>query len=142
VGVNNIGLSLQILDDLTDIEEDVTNLNHNMLRSWILYHHPDGAFDIEQLNRLDPEVLKHPEIHFQRATQQVMHLAIEMALKGFDYLKQIGYPADRPSAQELIKTMFQLRGLERFWDTHQQYLDSTDGRANISDINYTDYFLF
>jgi hypothetical protein len=71
-----------------------------------------------------------------------MHLAIEMAFKGFDYLTQIGYPADKSSAQELIKTMFQLRGLERFWDTHQRYLDSTDGRANGSDINYTDYFLF
>jgi hypothetical protein len=142
LGVNNIGISLQILDDLTDFEEDVTHLNHNVLRSWILYHHPDGAFNSEQLNRLDPEVLKHPEMHFPRATQQVMHLAIEMALKGFDYLTQIGYPADRSSVQELIKTMFQLRGLERFWNTHQKYLDSTEGRANGADINYTDYFLF
>jgi hypothetical protein len=141
--VNYIGLCLQILDDLTDFEEDVTNLHHNMLRSWILHYRPDGVYDSEQLNRLDPEVLKHPEIHFRRATQQVMHLAIEMALKGFDYLKQIGYPADGLSAQELIKTMFRLRGLERFWDTYQQYLDSTDGQTSTgSDINYTDYFLF
>ncbi len=142
LGVNHIGLSLQILDDLTDFEEDVTNLNHNMLRSWILHHRPDGVYDSEQLNQLDVEVLKHPEIHFRRATQQVMHLAIEMALKGFDYLKQIGYPADRSSTQELIKTMFHLRGLERFWNTYQQYLDSADGPTSGSDINYTDYFLF
>jgi Na+/phosphate symporter len=111
------------------------------LRSWILHHRPDDVYDSEQLNQLDVEVLKHPEIHFRRATQQVMHLAIEMALKGFDYLKQIGYPADRSSTQELIKTMFHLRGLERFWNTYQQYLDSADGPTSWSDINYTDYFL-
>ena len=142
LGVNYIGLCLQILDDLTDFEEDLANLNHNILRSWILHHRPDGVYDSEQLNRLDAEVLKHPEIHFRRATQQVMHLAIEMALKGFDYLKQIGYPADRSSAQELIRTMFQLRGLERFWDIYQQCLNSNDGPTNGSGINYTDYFLF
>ena len=143
VGVNYIGLCLQILDDLTDFEEDVTNHNHNMLRSWIVHHRPDGVYDTEQLNQLDAEVLKHPEIYFRRATQQVMHLAIEMALKGFDYLTQIEYPAERSSAQELIKAMFQLRGLERFWSVYQQYLDSVGGPTSIgSDIDYTDYFFF
>jgi hypothetical protein len=141
-GVNYIGLSLQILDDLTDFEEDLTNLNHNMLRSWILHNRPDGVCDSEQLKRLDPEILKHPEVHFRRATQQVMHLAIEMALKGFDSLYKIGHPVDRSSAQELIKTMFQLRGLDRFWTAYQEYLGSTEALSAYPEINCADYFLF
>lgn len=114
-GVNHIGLALQIIDDLSDFQEDLRRRNHNMLRSWIVWNKPDGKMTDGQLKELSDEVLSAPERHFPRATQQVLSMAIEMALEGFARLHDVGHPATRVAAQDLIGSMFRLRGLERLW---------------------------
>jgi hypothetical protein len=121
-GVNLIGLALQILDDLTDFQEDLRQRNHNMLRSWIVWHQPDGPCSDAELTRLSDDVLEAPETHFRIATGQVMQIAIEMALAGFERLQEIGHPADRSTAQELIGAMFTLRGLARLWSLYSDDL--------------------
>lgn len=135
-GVNHIGLALQILDDITDFEEDLVNRNHNMLRSWVVHNHPDGYADDQSLAQLESAALQNPEKHFPIATKQVMHLAIEIALVGFDRLNKIGHPVDRIAARELIETMFSLRGLERLWSVYEDYVVSGDHQA----IDCTPYF--
>jgi len=137
-GVNHIGLSLQIIDDITDFDEDLGSRNHNMLRSWIVFEHPDGACSDADLKVLGAEVRKSPEVHFPLATQQVMRLAIEMALEGFDILNEVGHPADRDAALTLIKAMFKLRGLERLWSIY----DSGAGDAARDREPSVDYALY
>ena len=136
-GINHIGLSLQIIDDITDFQEDLQRRNHNMLRSWIVYNQPDGPCDDAQLKQLPAEKLKAPEAHFSIATQQVMQLAIEMALAGFARLHEVGHPVERSAARELIQAMFKLRGLERLW---QVYETSTANRQRPpARIDYAQY---
>jgi hypothetical protein len=137
-GVNHIGLSLQIIDDLTDFEEDLRNRNHNMLRSWIVYNQPDGPCSDAELKQLPPEVLKAPEVHFNLATTEVLHMAVEMALAGFERLNRIGHPVERSAARELIKAMFKLRGLERLWHLYEAPPEPKQrvGRQP----NYAEYF--
>jgi hypothetical protein len=135
-GVNQVGLSLQILDDLTDLEEDVRKRNHNMLRSWIVCNQPDGPCSDAQLLACASEVLKAPETHFPLATSMVMQIAIEMALDGFALLRRIGHPATRPAALELIKAMFKLRGLERLWLLYEHVPTRHDG----SNHDFSAYF--
>jgi hypothetical protein len=132
-GVNLIGLALQILDDLTDFEEDLRRRNHNMLRSWIIWNQPDGPCSDAELAQLSAAVLDAPERHFKLATAQVMRVAIELALAGFQRLHEIGHPTDRGAALELISAMFQLRGLARLWA-----LFNDD--AAVSSVDVTPYF--
>jgi len=137
-GVNHIGLSLQILDDLTDFEEDLRKRNHNMLRSWVVHYQVDGPCTDAHLKELAPEVLKAPEVHFKTATAQVMQVAIEMALAGFALLHQVGHPSDRAAAVELIATMFRLRGLERLWSVYEHSQRITPSPASA--VDYAQYF--
>jgi hypothetical protein len=136
-GINHIGLSLQIIDDITDFEEDLRRRNHNMLRSWIVYNQPDGPCEDADLKQLPAEVMKSPEIHFSLATQQVMQLAVEMALAGFARLHEIGHPVERSAARELIKAMFKLRGLERLWQVYES--SATNRQRPPARIDYAQY---
>jgi len=136
-GINHIGLALQIIDDITDFEEDLRRRNHNMLRSWIVYNQPDGPCDDAALAQTPVEKLKSPEIYFGIATQQVMQLAIEMALAGFARLHELGHPVERSAARELIQAMFKLRGLERLW---QVYEGSSGNRQRPTPrVDYAEY---
>lgn len=137
-GINHIGLSLQIIDDLTDFEEDLNNRNHNMLRSWIVFHQPDGPCSDAELKLLSKELAAAPETHFPLATSQVMDMAIEMAVAGFARLHEVGHPIERVAALELIKAMFKLRGLERLWKLYEQRSEPNLPRAYT--IDYAEYF--
>lgn len=135
-GINHIGLSLQIIDDITDFEEDLRRRNHNMLRSWIVFNQPDGPCEDADLTHAPSEKLKTPEVHYPNATQQVMQLAIEMALAGFQRLHEIGHPVERSAAKELIQAMFKLRGLERLW---QVYEGNNNRQRPAVRIDYAEY---
>lgn len=136
-GVFRIGLALQILDDLADFEEDLRRRNHNMLRSWLVH----GVGRDGQGNRAAPitdaelsactvEQLKAPHVTYPRATGEVMVLAIELALRGFDRLHEAGHPLDRVAAREMLAAMFRLRGLPHLWE---QYLSSS-GSVELKDL--------
>jgi hypothetical protein len=139
-GVNHIGLSLQIIDDITDFDEDLTRRNHNMLRSWIVFQHPDGPCSDAELSAMSTELRKAPERHFPRATREVMRVAIEMALEGFDILNENGHPADRSAALQLIKAMFKLRGLERLWSIYEEAEAHARNSDDADAFDYRQYF--
>jgi hypothetical protein len=107
-----------------------------MLRSWIVWHHPDGPCSDADLTRLPDDVLKLPEQHFKRATSQVMRIAIEMALAGFERLHDVGHPTDRGAALELIGAMFTLRGLARLWSIYTEHV----AEASAGDVDCSRYF--
>lgn len=113
--VHQIGLALQVLDDLTDFGEDVAHRNHNMLRSWIVHRSPDGTATDVSLAGMQEDDLAAPETIFPKATRDVLSLAIEMALEGFGQLNDLGHVIDRAAAIDLIGMMFHLRGLSHLW---------------------------
>ncbi len=113
--VHRLGLGLQILDDVTDFADDVTRRNHNMLRSWIVHRGPDGATEDGSLPDMPREELAAPERAFPSATREVLALAIELALQGFERLHDLGHAIDRGAALDLIEMMFHLRDLAHLW---------------------------
>jgi hypothetical protein len=134
--VSHIGLALQVIDDITDFDEDMRALNHNMLRSWIVHRQPDGPSTDVDLQALSSDVRREPELHFRTATHQVMSMAIDMAVDGFVSLQRLGHPVDRTAAFELIHAMFSLRGLERLW----RLFDEDPSKRMASELNYRDIF--
>ncbi len=132
-GVFRIGLSLQVLDDLADFAEDLERRNHNFLRSWLVAGaggdgHGGRACPVPDstLSALSPEQLKKPHEIFPQATGEVMVLAIELALTGFDRLRRAGHPLDRSTARELMAAMFRLRGLPHLWDRYLSFSQRVD----------------
>jgi len=132
-GVFRIGLALQILDDLADFQEDITRRNHNFLRSWLVFGAgTDGrggkAPEIPdaQLSGYTAEQLAAPHQLFPQATGEVMVLAIELALSGFDRLRLAGHPMERTTARELMAAMFRLRGLPHLWERYLAFSERVD----------------
>ncbi len=119
-GVNSLGLALQVLDDVTDFAEDIARRNHNILRSWVVHHGPDGLVSDEELRQMPPAALARPHESFPEATAQVLVLAVDMALAAFERLRSIGHVIDRAAAMQLIEAMFQLRGLGGLWSCYQR----------------------
>jgi len=114
-GIHRIGLALQLIDDLTDFAEDVGRRNHNILRSWVVQRAPDGPTTDAALAAMDEAALAAPERIFPRATAEVLALAMDHALAGFDLLHAAGHPVGRGAAHSLIAALFRLRGVERLW---------------------------
>ena len=132
-GVFRIGLALQILDDLADFAEDIERRNHNILRSWLVHAAgigqggagPTPVSDAE-ISACTPEQLAAPLETYPRATGEVMVMAIEIALRGFDELNAAGHPLDRVTATELMAAMFRLRGLPHLWERYLTLRESVD----------------
>ena len=55
-----------------------------------------------------------------------MVLAIELALTGFERLKQARHSLDRETARELIAAMFRLRGLPQLWERYLAFSQVVD----------------
>jgi hypothetical protein len=127
--VHRIGLGLQMLDDVTDLGEDVRRRNHNFLRSWIVHVGPDGAMSDEQLLAAAPGRLAAPEVTFPLATAEVVGRAVTEAVDGFAALNELGHPIDRAAALEIVRLMFGLRGLSRLWEAAEQGLGEPAARA-------------
>lgn len=117
-GIHEIGVGLQILDDVTDLGEDVCARNHNILQSWIVHRETDTAMNLDRLRTLPEEHLDEPEAHFPHAVRSVLEMGIHRALDGFTLLHKVGYCIDRPAATQLVETMFRLRGLENLWELY------------------------
>jgi hypothetical protein len=113
-GIFSIGMALQVIDDLTDLYEDLANARHNYLASVI--HHEGPAEEREILARQlesGPGDVPAIEDAFPHSVGLVMERAIGEALHGFDSLAQAGYWLERPNAVRLIRQLFRLRGVAR-----------------------------
>jgi len=115
-GVLEIGVALQILDDVTDAAEDLSNTKVNYLASWIMYHGEDGTFSFNDLKEYAEKKENNFCIDFSRSATSVVNEAIEKALDGFDMLCCGGFPITRVQAIGILKLMFGLRGLSGEWE--------------------------
>lgn len=114
-GVLNIGISLQMLDDVTDVAEDLLDIKSNYLASWIMYQGEDGIFSFDDLKEYADTSDQNICTDFKCSVASVVNSAIKKALDGFDMLCCGGFPITRIQAIGILKLMFGLRGLTQEW---------------------------
>jgi len=114
-GILYIGNALQMLDDMTDIQEDILNNKINYFAGWIMHHQEDGTCSSAELKQLAGSKDISFSFRFPSSAASVINKAIETALEGFQKLSLGGYPVNREQATEILKLMFELRGLTAEW---------------------------
>jgi len=117
-GIHEIGIGLQILDDVTDLCEDIRRKNHNYLVSSV-YHRGDA---LERAALRD--LLANPEDSYAaskvlsgRTLALVVNDAVEHAANGFSALHDAGHWLGSSQALRLTGVLFKARGLSRLWAT-------------------------
>nr|WP_320116075.1 hypothetical protein [uncultured Desulfuromonas sp.] len=123
--IYKIGLALQVIDDMTDLVEDLCAGHHNYLVSTI--HHEGTAQEQETLKAClsAPEKITTPiDVLFPTSTRRVIERAIGEALNGFTELHDAGFWLNRRDAFGVIRDLFHLRGLSRLdplWPDYQDH---------------------
>lgn len=112
-GVLAVGVALQMLDDVVDLEEDLRAEKTNLLASWIV--HRARAADWKQLRKLVRSDAFSIE-PYEPIKIDLMSAAIEKAMFGFSRLAQAGYPVKQKQTRLILKVLFRLRGLEKEWN--------------------------
>lgn len=111
-GIYQIGMALQVIDDLTDFYEDIQNQNHNYLLSMI--HHQGTPEEQQILASILQEKStdeKAIESLFPSTVKKVMAQAIGEALAGFAALEKAGYWYKEKQAVTIIRFLFTIRGV-------------------------------
>jgi geranylgeranyl pyrophosphate synthase len=117
-GIHAIGLALQHVDDVTDLELDVASCGHNLLQSEI-HHHGDEA---ERLHlaalRAGLDGTDYRRV-CARSVGAVVARALDSAQRGFGLLEQAGYPLGSDQAMSLLAMLFEVRGEAELWRAAQ-----------------------
>ncbi|MDD5758869.1 MAG: class 1 isoprenoid biosynthesis enzyme [Desulfobulbaceae bacterium] len=111
-GIYQIGMALQVIDDLTDFYEDIQNQNHNYLLSMI--HHAGDKNEQQRLSAILQEKGRNEkaiESLFTNTVKKVMAQAIGEALAGFASLEAAGYWYKEKQAITIIRFLFTIRGV-------------------------------
>ena len=110
-GVFHVGMALQIVDDLTDVFEDIEARRHNFAVSSIFHGQERG--ERERLLAVMGGATPRAGVDelFPKATAQVVELAMEEALYGFRLLEEAGFWLDQEGALSLVRSLFHLRGV-------------------------------
>ena len=113
-GIHAIGLALQHVDDVTDLELDVAARGHNLLQSTIFHQ---GSED----ERIHLEAMRSGMLSdtyrsvCEESIGRVVTRALETAQRGFSMLEQAGYPLSEARAMGLLEMLFQVRGEAALW---------------------------
>jgi len=111
-GIYRIGMALQVIDDLTDLFDDIRDRRHNYLLSTVFYE-GSGAErrQLDTLLQAAVSVQEPVEVLFPESVARVMQRAIGEALAGFAALEAAGFWLTRQDAIRLIRYLFHLRGV-------------------------------
>ena len=111
-GLYDIGMSLQGLDDLSDMEEDLESGKVNLGISRLI-----NSLSLEKSNLKLKFWISDENVsgEFRNFLSEYTKECIEKALEGFEKLREGGYPVSRNEAVTLMKILFKLRGLENLW---------------------------
>lgn len=126
IGVYRIGMALQVIDDLTDVDEDITHQNHNYFISTVDHEGPPAERQaLAAIRRQGPGAKIVIEDLFPISLATVMARTIGEALAGFAALEQAGYWYKEKQALRIIKALFAIRQVEHllpFFPKKRQYL--------------------
>ena len=103
-GLFNIGMGLQSLDDLCDIEEDLRENKVNYAVSKLI----EDGYSLTSLKENSKIIFKDDFI------KSYLSEVLKDTLEGFDLLISNGFPLTRDDIDLLLKHLFKIRGLDRF----------------------------
>jgi len=104
----NLGLSLQGLDDLCDIEEDFCAEKINLATSFFM-----NKLQIDEETAVNLDILETP------ATEEYLKKIIGYSMESFRMLEELGYPINKKISIRLLSHLFKIRGLEDLWDIYK-----------------------
>lgn len=100
-GLYEIGMSLQAIDDLFDIQEDIDANKINLAL---------GKFLEENLNISEVKFHSLDDTFHKKFLEKI----IESAYYGFSILRNNGFPISHSDSKQMLKKLFKLRGLEQY----------------------------
>lgn len=112
-GVFEIGVALQMLDDICDFQEDAESRKKNLLFSHIA--HKDNV-SVEELLKTAENSEFYGSSSYQDSYSELLCDAINRALDGFEILGETGYPINREQGESIMEFMFHVRGIKDGWD--------------------------
>ncbi|MGL5054516.1 MAG: hypothetical protein ACRC54_02360 [Fusobacteriaceae bacterium] len=101
LGLYEIGMSLQAIDDLFDVQEDLDASKINLALSKFLEKNPD--IRVSTFDKLDDDF----SISF-------LEEIIQSAFHGFSILRDNGFPISHSDAKHMLRKLFKLRGLKEY----------------------------
>ncbi len=114
-GVYRIGMALQVLDDVTDVVEDLARGHHNYLVSSVWHEGPAAERERLDALRRAPAAPERLDAVFPDGLARVAGRAVTEALAGFAVLERAGLWLDPEGARWVVGQLFRLRGLGWLW---------------------------
>lgn len=108
----DIGMALQGLDDLCDMEEDFKASQVNLGISKLIYE-----FNIDKDNFYNKIDFKSLSREYSEMHNLYVKQCIKTALQGFEKLNHLDYPISKKDSVVLLKYLFELRGIKELWDS-------------------------
>ncbi len=115
-GIFQIGIALQLLDDICDFKEDLDENKKNYLLSKISHKNNLNVLKIKEVSNDENFMLS--EIYLDSYRESINE-AVETALYGFELLGNSGYPINRNQGELILKFMFNIRGLSKAWEFYK-----------------------
>lgn len=113
-GLYRIGMALQALDDLCDIEEDLEEDKVNLAVSGLIRKFNCSK---EELFKTSFHIGSEENREFVESYLDVIYTDLT---EGFKILRESGYPIDETDLKYLMKFLFKVRGVEELWETMRE----------------------
>jgi len=105
----NLGMSLQGLDDLCDMEEDYIAKKINLAT----------AFFMERLKLSEEETI-NLNLSNTEVTKEYLEKIMGYSITSFEILENLGYPINKKIGMKLLFHLFKIRGLENLWNIYKE----------------------
>lgn len=105
----NLGMSLQGLDDLCDMEEDFLAQKINLATSFFM-----DRLEIDEESAASLDILDIP------AAEDYLQRIMSYSMESFNILEEIGYPINKKIGMKLLFHLFKIRGLEDLWSIYKE----------------------
>lgn len=116
-GIYEIGVALQMLDDICDFKEDIDANKKNYLFSKIVYNSSLTLHEIITKSNDNEFYLSNDYIdNYNNAIEE----AVSVALNGFKILEEASYPINQGQAKLILEFMFKVRGLSNAWEVYEK----------------------
>ena len=114
-GIFEIGVALQMLDDVYDFKEDCELKKKNLLFSHIAHKE---KLSVKKLLKLSEKPEFYNSSRYTSSYTELICSSVNTALSGFQILHEAGYPINREEGELIIEFMFNVRGLEDGWEVY------------------------
>lgn len=115
-GIYQIGIALQMIDDICDFQEDIEAKKKNYLLSKIFHN---SSLSLKEVMELAFDENFYNSTIYLNNYSEAIEEAIDTALYGFKILENSGYPINRDQGKIILEFMFKIRGLAKAWENYK-----------------------